>query len=70
MGFEDESGISEKPVVRRTWSPKGRTPMIVSSGSWKNLTMAGVVVFTPKGNNPRLLFKLRPGAMDKYDFIE
>lgn len=31
--------------------------------------MAGILIFTPKGNNPRILFTLQPGAMDKYDFV-
>lgn len=44
--------------------------MIESSGSWKSLTMAGLIVFTPKCNNPRILFKLQAGAMDQYDFID
>lgn len=70
LGYEDESGISEKPVVRKTWSAKGQTPTIQSSGSWKSLTMAGLLLFTPKGNNPRIYFRLQPGSMDKYDFIE
>jgi len=33
LAFEDESGISEKPVVRTTWALKGKTPTIQSSGS-------------------------------------
>jgi hypothetical protein len=32
--------------------------------------MAGLLLFTPKGNNPRILFRLQPGAMDKFDFID
>ena len=24
--FEDESGVSQQPVVRRTWAPRGQTP--------------------------------------------
>jgi len=32
--------------------------------------MAGLLLFTPKGNNPRICFRLQPGAMDKYDFID
>ncbi len=32
--------------------------------------MAGLLLFTPKGNNPRIYFRLQPGSMDKYDFIE
>lgn len=70
MAFEDESGISEKPVVRKTWAPKGKTPTIRSSGSWKSLSMAAMIRFTPKGNNPGLFFHLQPGAMDRYDFLK
>ena len=70
MAFEDESGISEKPVVRTTWALRGHTPTIISSGSWKSLTMAGLILFTPKGNNPQLFFRMKPGAMDRYDFVE
>ena len=32
--------------------------------------MAGLLLFTPKGHNPRIYFKLQPGAMDKYDFLK
>ncbi|OHA05418.1 MAG: hypothetical protein A2934_04175 [Candidatus Sungbacteria bacterium RIFCSPLOWO2_01_FULL_47_10] len=35
----------------------------------KSLTMAGLIVFTPKCNNPRALFRLQAGAMDTQDFI-
>ena len=70
LGYEDESGISEKPVVRQTWAKRGQTPTITGSGSWKSLTMAGLLLFTPKGNNPRIYFRLQPGAMDKYDFLD
>ena len=70
MAFEDESGLSEKPVVRTTWAPKGKTPTIQSSGSWKSLSMAGLIKFTPTGNNPELFFHLQPGSMDRYDFVK
>ena len=32
--------------------------------------MAGILMFTPKGNNPEIMFKLQAGAMDKYDFVK
>lgn len=32
--------------------------------------MTGILLFTPKGNNPQILFKLQPGAMNKYDFVD
>ena len=57
-------------MVRRTWALEGNTPVIESSGSWKSLTIAGLIVFTPKGNRPRTVFRLQPGSMDSYDFID
>lgn len=70
MAFEDESGLSEKPVVRTTWAEKGKTPIIQSSGSWKSLSMAAMIKFTPRGNNPELFFQIKPGSMDRYDFLK
>lgn len=32
--------------------------------------MAGLIKFTPFGNNPKLFFRLQPGSMDKYDFLK
>jgi len=57
-------------VVRTTWAPKGQTPTIQSSGSWKSLSMAGMIKFTPDGNNPQLFFQIKPGSMDRYDFLK
>lgn len=57
LGFHDESGISEKPVVRRTWSVVGRTPIIQSTGSWATMSLSASLICTAKGNNPRLFLK-------------
>lgn len=32
--------------------------------------MAGMIKFTPNGNNPQLFFRLQPGSMDRYDFVK
>lgn len=32
--------------------------------------MAGLLIFTPKGNNPKIYFRLQPGSMNKYDFLD
>ncbi len=32
--------------------------------------MAGMIKFTPCGNNPQLLFHIQSGSMDKYDFVK
>lgn len=31
--------------------------------------MAGLIVCTPQGNNPRIWFRLQPGAMNQKDFV-
>src|SRR5206468_4332736 len=37
--FEDESGVSQLPVVRRTWAPRGQTPVLThTGGSWQRLS--------------------------------
>lgn len=55
--------------MRRTWAPRGRTPVIASAGSWKNLTMAALLVFAPSGKYPRVAFRLQAGAMKKEHFL-
>lgn len=32
--------------------------------------MAGMIKFTPSGNNPELFFRLQPGSMGKDDFLK
>jgi transposase len=36
--FIDESGLSEKCPVTRTWAPKGHTPIIQQSFTWKQMS--------------------------------
>jgi len=39
----DESGLSERPSVVRTWAPIGQTPQLVFSHSWGQLSViAGI----------------------------
>lgn len=41
--FVDESGLSERPSVVRTWAPKGQTPQLVFSHAWGQLSViAGI----------------------------
>ena len=37
--FIDESGLSERPCRARTWAPKGETPVLQYSFSWKQLSV-------------------------------
>lgn len=53
----DESGLSQRPNVTRTWAPRGQTPVLKHAGSWKSLSAAAGVTFR------NLYFRLYPGAI-------
>lgn len=61
--FEDESGVSQQPVVRRTWAPRGETPVLIhTGGNWKRLSIAGAVAFRWDGRRTRFFFQTRVGT--------
>lgn len=70
MGFHDESGISEKPVVSRTWALEGKTPTIISSGSWKKLSLSGIIITTPCAKNPELFLRSFHGSVQSGDIVQ
>jgi transposase len=60
--FEDESGISQVPVVRRTWAPRGETPVLTHPFNWQRLSVAVALAFRCDGRRPRLFFQTRVGT--------
>lgn len=60
--FEDESGVSERPPVRRTWAPKGQTPVLIHAFNWKKLSVAAALGYRWDGRRSRLWFQSRPGS--------
>jgi hypothetical protein len=62
--FWDESGISLTPIVRSTWAPKGRTPVLRHPFNWKRASMAAALCIRPGGGGTRLAFHLQPGSYD------
>lgn len=63
LGFLDESGVSERPTVCRSWAPKGQTPIIRSTGSWKVRSVIGVLRCTPNGRRIRLFLRIFHGTI-------
>ena len=62
--FIDESGLSEKCPVTRTWAPKGQTPVIQQSFTWKQMSaVAGLSWW-------RFYFRFFPGAIRSEQIIE
>src|ERR1700748_3987358 len=55
--FIDESGISERPHRVSTWAPKGQTPVLQYSFTWKQLSAVAGVTFW------NIYFKLVNGAV-------
>lgn len=44
--FLDESGFSERPAVRRTWAPRGQTPVLTHRfRSWNHLSVIGALAY-------------------------
>ena len=62
--FWDEAGFSQRPSVRRTWAPKGQTPVLKQPFNWKRLSAIGMVSYAPGSDRVRVLFSLRPGNVD------
>src|SRR5215212_2498568 len=68
--FLDESGASLTPPVRRTWAPRGHTPVLRHRmRGRRRISMAGVCCYRPDGTDARLAFHLREGAYDTDQLI-
>jgi transposase len=48
--FLDESGFLLVPNLQRTWSRKGRTPVIVVAGRWTKISAISAISVSPKRN--------------------
>jgi transposase len=57
--FFDESAVSLIPPVRRTWSPRGHTPVLRHRFGWKKASVAAALGYRPEGTAARLCFHLQ-----------
>jgi DDE superfamily endonuclease len=62
--FWDESGASLLPVTRRTWAPRGHTPIIRHSFEWTRCSMAAALCCGSRGGGAAVAFHYQPGAYD------
>jgi DDE superfamily endonuclease len=72
--FFDESGISLIPPVRRTWSPRGQTPILRHRHAWKRASMAAALGYRPHADGTgavqaRLCFHVQPDSYDTDSLI-
>jgi len=67
--FQDESGISQRPSVRRTWAPRGETPVLIHAFNWTTLSVAAALAYRWDGRHARLFFQTRPGSYNTESLI-
>lgn len=61
--FLDESGLLMMPLVRRTWAPRGQTPLLWQrTNAYRKVSAIAVLVVSPRRDRVRLLFRLHPDA--------
>lgn len=58
LAIIDESGLLMAPLVRRTWAPRGRTPVLVQrSGHREKVSVAAALWFSPRRSRLGLFFE-------------
>jgi hypothetical protein len=62
--FWDESGASLLPVVRRTWAPRGHTPVLRHRFKWKRASMAAGLCYGSHGGGAAVAFHHQQSAYD------
>jgi transposase len=67
--FWDESGISLLPVTRRTWAPRGHTPVVRHHFNWKRTSMAAALCYGSRGGGASLAFHHQVDAYNTNSLI-
>ena len=62
--FIGESGLSERPCRASTWAPRGHTPIIQYSFSWKHLSVIAGLSFW------RFYFRFFPGSIKSEQIVQ
>jgi hypothetical protein len=67
--FQDESGVSQRPSIRRTWAPKGETPILIHAFNWKKMSIAAALAYSWDGRRSRLFFQTKPDSFNTASLI-
>ena len=67
--FQDESGVSQRPSIRRTWAPKGETPVLIHAFNWKKMSITVALAYRWDGKRSRLFFQTKPDSYDADSLI-
>jgi transposase len=67
--FQDESGVSQRPPIRRTWAPRGETPILTHAFNWTKLSIAVALAFRWDFQRSGLMFQTRRGSYNDITLI-
>ena len=67
--FQDESGVSQRPSIRRTWAPKGKTPVLIHAFNWSKMSVCAALGYRWDGRRSRLFFQTREGNYNAQSLI-
>jgi hypothetical protein len=67
--FQDESGVSQRPSIRRTWAPRGETPVPVHAFNWKKMSLSAALGYRWDGTRARLFFQTCPDSHARFDNV-
>jgi len=68
--FLDETGFLTTPLVRRTWAPRGHTPVLRENRrTWEKATAVGALAISPARRRVRLLFSLHANENIHADWL-
>jgi len=67
--FQDESGVSQRPSIRRTWAPKGETPILIHAFNWATISVCAAIGYRWDGRRARLFFQTRRGTYNSESLI-
>jgi transposase len=68
--FIDETGFSQRPSVRRTFAPRGRTPVFKEHFNWKRLSAIGAIAWQPQKAHTRLFLSVHDGSIKTPQIVE
>ncbi len=57
-----KAGSRERPSVRRTWAPKGETPILIHSFNWNKSSVSAAIGYRWDGRRSRLIFQTIDGS--------
>jgi transposase len=67
--FQDESGVSQRPSIRRTWAPRGETPVLIHAFNWSTISICAALGFRWDGQRSQLFFQTREGTYNTESLI-